>query len=105
MLKSLIDEIDSVIARDPAARSRLEVVFTYPGFHAIQIHRLSHWLWDHRFCFVGRLFSHIGRLLTGVEIHPGAKIGKRRFIDHGMSVVIGETSEIGDGVTLYHSVE
>jgi len=104
MLKSLIEEIDSMIARDPAARSRLEVVFTYPGFHAIQIHRLSHWLWNHRLYLVGRLFSHIGRLLTGVEIHPGAKIGKRLFIDHGMSVVIGETSEIGDGVTLYHSV-
>ncbi len=104
MFKSLIDEIDSMIARDPAARSRLEVVFAYPGFHAVRIHRLSHWLWNHGFHFVSRLSSHIGRWLTGVEIHPAARIGKRLFIDHGMSVVIGETSEIGDDVTLYHSV-
>lgn len=104
MFKSLIDEIDSMIARDPAARSRLEVVFAYPGFHAVRIHRLSHWLWNHGFRFVSRLSSHIGRWLTGVEIHPAARIGKRLFIDHGMSVVIGETSEIGDDVTLYHSV-
>ena len=104
MFKSLIDEIDSMIARDPAARSRLEVVFAYPGFHAVRIHRLSHWLWSHGFRFVSRLSSHIGRWLTGVEIHPAARIGKRLFIDHGMSVVIGETSEIGDDVTLYHSV-
>ncbi|MCE2510711.1 MAG: serine O-acetyltransferase [Alphaproteobacteria bacterium] len=104
MFKSLIDEIDSMIARDPAARSRIEVIFTYPGFHAVRIHRFSHWLWGHGFRFLGRLFSHIGRFLTGVEIHPGARIGRRLFIDHGMSVVIGETSEIGDDVTLYHSV-
>ncbi|MGB1548579.1 MAG: serine O-acetyltransferase [Alphaproteobacteria bacterium] len=104
MFKNLIDEIDSMIARDPAARSRFEVIFTYPGFHAVRIHHLSHWLWIHGFCFLGRLSSHIGRFLTGIEIHPGAEIGKRLFIDHGMAVVIGETSEIGDDVTLYHSV-
>jgi len=104
MFKNLIDEIDATLARDPAARSRLDVVFAYPGFQAMRIHRLSHWFWSNGFRFLGRLFSHMGRFFTGVEIHPGATIGKRLFIDHGMGVVIGETAEIEDDVTLYHGV-
>jgi len=104
MFKNLIDEIDAILLRDPAARSRLDVVFAYPGFHAVRIHDFSHWLWGHGFHFAARLLSHVGRFLTGIEIHPGARIGKRFFIDHGMGVVIGETSEIEDDVTLYHSV-
>ncbi|MEE8517339.1 MAG: serine O-acetyltransferase EpsC [Alphaproteobacteria bacterium] len=102
--KNLCNEIDSMIARDPAARSRIEVVIAYPGFHALMIYRLSHVLWRHNWHLLGRFMSHVGRFLTGIEIHPGAKIGRRFFIDHGMGVVIGETSEIGDDVTLYQGV-
>jgi serine O-acetyltransferase len=104
ILKTLKEEIDTVFERDPAARSKAEVVFCYPGFHAIIIYRLAHWLWKKDFYFLGRFTSHIGRFLTGIEIHPGATIGKRFFIDHGMGVVIGETAEIGNDVTLYHGV-
>lgn len=104
MLKSLRDEIDGTMARDPAARSRLEVVLCYPGFQAVQLYRLAHWLWRRNFRLLGRVVSHIGRVLTGIEIHPGATIGRNLFIDHGMGVVIGETAEIGDNVTLYHGV-
>jgi serine O-acetyltransferase len=104
LLKNLRDEIDATLARDPAARSRLEVVLCYPGFHALMFHRLAHWLWQHRWLLAGRFVSHIGRMLTGIEIHPGACIGKRLFIDHGMGVVIGETAEIGDDCTLYQGV-
>jgi serine O-acetyltransferase len=104
LFKNLRDEIDATLARDPAARSRLEVVLCYPGFHALLFHRLAHWLWRHRWLLAGRFVSHIGRMLTGIEIHPGARIGKRLFIDHGMGVVIGETAEIGDDCTLYHGV-
>ncbi len=93
-----------MMARDPAARSRLEVVLCYPGFQALLFHRLSHACWRRGWRLLGRFISHIGRVATGIEIHPGAKIGKRLFIDHGMGVVIGETSEIGDDVTLYHDV-
>src|SRR5579875_1541537 len=103
-LKNLREEIDATLARDPAARSRLEVVLCYPGFHALLFHRLAHWLWLRHWHLAGRFISHIGRLLTGIEIHPGARIGKRLFIDHGMGVVIGETAEIGDDCTLYHGV-
>ncbi len=104
LFRNLRDEIDATLARDPAARSRLEVVLCYPGFHALLFHRLAHWLWQYRWLLAGRFVSHVGRMLTGVEIHPGARIGKRLFIDHGMGVVIGETAEIGDDCTLYHDV-
>jgi serine O-acetyltransferase len=104
LFKNLRDEIDATRARDPAARSRLEVVFCYPGFQALLYHRLAHWLWGQRCFFLGRFVSHLGRVMTGIEIHPGARIGKRLFIDHGMGVVIGETAEIGDDCTLYQDV-
>jgi serine O-acetyltransferase len=104
LFRNLRDEIDATLARDPAARSRFEVVLCYPGFHALLFHRLAHWLWQHRWPLAGRFVSHIGRVLTGIEIHPGARIGKRLFIDHGMGVVIGETAEIGDDCTLYQGV-
>ncbi|HTT09166.1 MAG TPA: serine O-acetyltransferase [Gammaproteobacteria bacterium] len=103
-LKRLKEDIDCVFERDPAARTRLEVLLAYPGVHALLLHRVSHWLWGHGLKLLARVLSHIGRFLTGVEIHPGAIIGRRFFIDHGMGVVIGETSEIGDDVTLYHGV-
>jgi serine O-acetyltransferase len=104
LFKNLRDEIDATLDRDPAARSRLEVVLCYPGFHALIYYRVAHWLWQRRWHLAGRLVSHVGRMLTGIEIHPGARIGKRLFIDHGMGVVIGETAEIGDDCTLYHAV-
>ena len=104
MWKTLKEEIDSVFGRDPAVRSRLEVILCYPGFHAILFYRASHWLWRRDVKLLGRFISHIGRFLTGIEIHPGATIGRRFFIDHGMGVVVGETAEIGDDVTLYHGV-
>src|ERR1700731_1376068 len=101
LLKNLREQIDATLARDPAARSRLEVVLCYPGFHALIYYRIGHWLWTRRWRLARRFVSHLGRVLTGIEIHPGARIGKRLFIDHGMGVVIGETTEIGDDVTLY----
>lgn len=90
--------------RDPAARSDLEVLFCYPGVHAAIWHRLSHWLWNKHLYFLGRFSSHIARWLTGIEIHPAAKIGRRLVIDHGMGVVIGETAEVGDDCYIYHQV-
>ena len=104
MFKVLLDDIHACMERDPAARSRLEVIILYPGFHAVSLYRLGHWLWHHRFQFLGRFICQFGRFLTGIEIHPGAKIGRGFFIDHGTGVVIGETAEIGDNVTLYHDV-
>jgi serine O-acetyltransferase len=104
MLKSLREEIDSIFERDPAARSILEVLFCYPGLHAVLFYRIAHWFWTKRMYFVGRFTSHVGRFLTGIEIHPGAKIGKRFFVDHGMGVVVGETAEVGNDVLLYHGV-
>lgn len=101
MFNTLREDIKTVRAKDPAARSLLEVVFCYPGLHALWFHRLAHFLWQHRFRFLARFISHIGRFLTGIEIHPGAKIGRRFFIDHGAGVVIGETAEIGDDVLMY----
>jgi serine O-acetyltransferase len=98
------EDIDSVFARDPAARSRLEIVLTYPGIHAVWWHRLAHQLWRWRLSLFARIIANISRWLTGIEIHPAAKIGRRFFIDHGMGVVIGETAEIGDDCTLYHGV-
>ncbi len=104
MLKDFREEIDSIFERDPAARSILEVLFCYPGLHALLFYRVAHWFWTKKMYFLGRFMSHIGRFLTGIEIHPGAKIGRRFFIDHGMGVVIGETAEVGDDVLLYHGV-
>jgi serine O-acetyltransferase len=104
MFKAIREDISSVFERDPAARSTLEVLTCYPGVHARIFHRMSHRLWKWRLFWLARLISHIARFLTGVEIHPGATIGRRFFIDHGMGVVIGETAEIGDDVTLYHGV-
>lgn len=97
-------DIQSAFDRDPAARTRLEILLAYPGLHAVWGHRITHWLWLHNFKLVARWLSHVNRFFTGIEIHPGAKIGSRLFIDHGMGVVIGETAEIGDNVTLYHGV-
>lgn len=104
MFKSLRSEIDATMQRDPAARSRLEVVLCYPGFQAIMLYRLANTCWRHRWFLLGRWISAIGRIVTGIEIHPGARIGERFFIDHGMGVVVGETAEIGDDVTLYQGV-
>jgi len=98
------NDIDSVIARDPAARSRLEVMLVYSGLHAIWIHRITHWLWKRNVRFLARWISQFARWSTGIEIHPGATIGPGFFIDHGMGVVIGETAEVGADVTLYHGV-
>lgn len=104
MFSTLKKDIDAVMKRDPAARTRMEVVLSYPGLHAVWGHRISHWLWLKGFKFLGRWTSQLTRAFTGIEIHPGAVIGEGFFIDHGMGVVIGETSEIGDNVTLYHGV-
>jgi len=104
MFPRLQSDIKAVFDRDPAARSTLEVIFCYPGLHAVWFHRVSHWFWQKELWFLGRLVSHWARFLTGIEIHPGATIGKGFFIDHGMGVVIGETAEIGENVTLYHGV-
>jgi len=98
------EDIATAFVRDPAARSTLEVVTAYPGLHAIWMYRLAHWVWQRRLFWIGRMISHLARWLTGIEIHPGASIGRRFFIDHGMGVVIGETADIGDDVTLYHGV-
>lgn len=102
--KTLKADIEAVFERDPAARSTVEVIFTYSGLHAIWFHRLAHALYKRKLYFLARLISQISRFLTGIEIHPGAKIGKGLFIDHGMGVVIGETCEIGDYVTIYQGV-
>src|SRR6266480_7268630 len=104
MFARVKEDIKAVFDRDPAARSSMEVVFCYPGLHAVWFHRVSHWFWTHEFYFIARFLSHLGRFLTGIEIHPGARIGEGLFIDHGMGVVIGETAEIGDDVTLYQGV-
>jgi serine O-acetyltransferase len=104
MFESLKGDIRAVYDRDPAVRSTLEIIFCYPGFHAMLFYRMSHALWQRKFYFLGRFLSHIGRFLTGIEIHPGARIGRGFFIDHGMGVVIGETAEIGENCTLYHGV-
>lgn len=104
MLKQLKEDIQAVFARDPAARNTFEVLTTYPGIHALMMHRIAHELWKKDCKTPARLLSSFSRFATGIEIHPGAKIGKRFFIDHGMGVVIGETAEIGDDVTLYHGV-
>ncbi|MEK6593383.1 MAG: serine O-acetyltransferase [Pseudomonadota bacterium] len=104
MFARIKEGIAVVFERDPAARNTWEVITCYPGFHALLSHRFAHWLWQSGFKWLARLVSHLGRWLTGIEIHPGATIGRRVFIDHGMGVVIGETAEIGDECTLYHGV-
>jgi len=104
ILKTLKEEIETVLNNDPAAKSKLEIIFCYPGFHAVLFYRVAHWFWVKDFFFIGRFLSHLGRFFTGIEIHPGATIGKRFFIDHGMGVVIGGTAEIGNDVTLYQGV-
>jgi len=104
VFRLLREDIRTVFARDPAARSLPEVILCYPGLHALVLHRLAHFLWCHRLRLSSRMLSHGNRFLTGVEIHPGAKIGRRFFLDHGMGVVIGETAEIGDDVLMYQGV-
>ena len=104
MFKKLRTDIACIRERDPAARSAWEVLACYPGLHAVYIHKLAHWFWSHGLQWLGRFTSHLGRWLTGIEIHPGAKIGSCVFIDHGMGVVIGETAEVGDGCTIYQGV-
>jgi serine O-acetyltransferase len=104
MFKTLREDIRTVFDRDPAARSVLEILFCYPGLHALWWYRVAHFFWEHKLRFLGRLTSHATRFFTGIEIHPGAKIGRRFFIDHGMGVVIGETAEIGDDVLMYQGV-
>ena len=104
MFETIKEEVQVVFERDPAARSVLETIFTCPGFQAILFHRFNHWLWNKNLFLFARMFAHLARFLTGIEIHPGAKIGRRFFIDHGMGIVIGETSEIGDDCSIYHGV-
>ena len=104
MFRKLRDDIACILERDPAARSSWEVLTCYPGLHAIYIHKLARWLWRRGLPWLGRFVSQLGRWLTGIEIHPGAKIGSCVFIDHGMGVVIGETAEVGDGCTIYQGV-
>src|SRR2546425_2993279 len=104
MFKKLRGDIGCILERDPAARTAWEVLTCYPGLHAIYIQKLAHWFWLNHLRWLGRFTSHIGRWLTGIEIHPGAKIGSCVFIDHGMGVVIGETAEVGDGCTIYQGV-
>ncbi len=104
LLALIREDVITVMERDPAAKSKLEVFLCYAGLHAVWFYRVNHWLWNHGFFFLGRWLSEVARFLTGIEIHPGAKIGRRLFIDHGMGVVIGETSVIGDDITLYQGV-
>lgn len=103
-LRCVREDIDAILERDPAARSRLEAFVCYSGLHALWIYRVSHWFWQRRWSFPARLLSQTARFITGIEIHPGAQIGRRLFIDHGMGVVIGETSIVGDDVTIYQGV-
>ena len=104
LLSHIREDVATVLDRDPAARSRLEVYLCYSGLHAVWFHRINHWLWNHNFFLLARWLSQVSRLLTGIEIHPGALIGRRVFIDHGLGVVIGETAVVGDDVTLYQGV-
>ncbi len=104
IINTIREDVNCVLQRDPAAKNKLEVITSYAGLHAIWAHRVAHWLWTHRLRLVARWLSQVNRFLTGIEIHPGAQVGPRFFIDHGMGVVIGETAEIGADVTLYHGV-
>ena len=102
-LKELYEDAKNIMEKDPAARNVFEVIILYPGFHILVLHKLAHFLYNHKFLFLARLISQIGRFFTGIEIHPGAKIGRKLFIDHGMGIVIGETTTIGDNCTIYHN--
>ena len=104
LFKSIREDIVAVLERDPAARSRVEVLFCYPGLHALWTHRVSHWLWRRKLYLVARMLSCVARFFTAIDIHPGAQIGRRLFMDHGIGIVIGETSIIGDDVTIYQGV-
>ncbi|MFC1991379.1 serine O-acetyltransferase [Chloroflexota bacterium] len=104
MFKTLREDVQTIFAKDPAAKSLLEIIFCYPGLHALWYHRLANFLWEHKLKFMGRLVSNIARFFTAIEIHPGAKIGRRFFIDHGAGVLIGETAEVGDDVLMYQGV-
>ncbi|MFN3550553.1 MAG: serine O-acetyltransferase [Endomicrobiia bacterium] len=104
ILKLLKEDIETIFKKDPAAKNVLEVILCYPGLHALWLHRIAHWFYKRKEFLIARIISHISRFLTGIEIHPGAKIGRRFFIDHGMGVVIGETAEIGDDVLIYQGV-
>ena len=104
MFEEIKEDIDTVFSNDPAAKSIIEVILCYPGLHAIWLHKIAHWFWKKNHLLIGRYISHINRFLTGIEIHPGATIGRRFFIDHGMGVVIGETTIVGDDVLLYKGV-
>ena len=104
MLKRMREDVAVIFERDPAVRGTWEAITTYPGLHALWWHRVSHWCWNHGLLWLGRFLSHLARWFTGIEIHPGARIGRRFFIDHGMGVVIGETTEIGDDCTIYQGV-
>lgn len=104
LLSLMREDVATVLEHDPAARSKLEIYLCYSGLHAVWFHRVNHWLWNHNFFLLARWLSQVARFLTGIEIHPGAKIGRRLFIDHGLGVVIGETAVVGDDVTLYQGV-
>jgi serine O-acetyltransferase len=104
LISTLKSDLDCVLSRDPAARNRLEIILLYSGLHAVWSHRIAHWFWTHKLFLIARGISQLSRFLTGIEIHPGAKIGNGFFIDHGMGVVIGETADVGENVTLYHGV-
>ena len=104
VLKELYEDAKNIKKKDPAARNILEVIILYPGFHALLLYRIAHFFYRHRLFFIARLISQIARFLTGIEIHPGATIGRRLFIDHGMGIVIGETTSIGNDCTIYHNV-
>ena len=104
VFKELYEDAKNIIDKDPASRNLFEVIILYPGFHILVFHRVAHFLYRHKLLFLARLISQIGRFITGIEIHPGAKIGRRLFIDHGMGIVIGETTTIGNDCTIYHGV-
>ncbi len=104
MFNKIKEDLDTIKKKDPAARSSIEIILFYPGFHAVVVHRLAHFLWSKRWYLLARFISQFSRFVTGIEIHPGAKLGRRLFIDHGMGVVVGETAEIGDDVLIYHGV-
>ena len=104
LVKRIKEDLETAVLRDPAARNKLEVFLTYPGVHAVWNYRIAHWLWSHNLKLIARIYSNRARRRTGIEIHPAAKIGRRFFIDHGIGVVVGETTEIGDDVMLYHNV-
>jgi serine O-acetyltransferase len=104
MFQAIREQIDTILVRDPAAKSGLEILLCYPGFHAVLLHRVAHWMYERKATLAARMVNQLSRFLTGIDIHPGARIGRRFFIDHGMGVVIGETAEIGDDVLIYQNV-